>query len=100
MKKLNKFIFGALLAVISCSVLAESTDSTNSADVTNSGSGSITYTIKPGYKYFRLDCERHSYVYTNEFTLSLDKKEITLVDDDGDWVKLINNECLIKMVKP
>lgn len=81
--------------MLSCSVLADDTKPSN-----GTVPGGITYTIKPGYKYFRLDCERHSYIYTNEYTLTSDKKEITLIDDDGEWVQIVNAECKITMVKP
>jgi len=97
MKKLNKFILGALLTVLSASVLAE--DKTATAEVAPTDVGT-TYTIKPGYKYFRLNCGRFDYVYTKEYTLSKDKKELTMINDDGEWVQIINTDCKINMVKP
>jgi len=98
MKKLNKFILGALLAVLSSSVLADDKAS-SSATVAPSDVGT-TYTIKPGYKYFRLNCGRFDYVYTKEFTLSKDKKELTMINDDGEWVMIVNTDCKINMAKP
>jgi hypothetical protein len=97
MKKLNKFILGALLTVFSVSVLAD--DKTSTAEVVPSDVGT-TYTIKPGYKYFRLNCGRFDYVYTKEYTMSKDKKELTMINDDGEWVQIINTDCKINMVKP
>lgn len=98
MKKLNKFILGALLTVLSCSVLAE--DKTSSTATVAPSDVGTTYTIKPGYKYFRVNCGRFAITYTNEYTVSKDKKEITLIDDDGEWTQFTNTDCKINMVKP
>lgn len=58
-----------------------------------------TYTVQPTEKYFRLDCERHSYVYATSYTINYERNEITLVDDDGEFKRILNNECLITTVK-
>lgn len=97
MKKMNKLIIGLLLTVLSCSVLAE--DKTSSTATVAPSDVGTTYTIKPGYRYFRVNCGNFSIIHTNEYTLSKDKKEITMIDDDGEWVQIINTDCKINMVK-
>lgn len=94
---MKKYIIGVLLTVLSCSVLADSNTSTESSSSSDVGT---TYTIKPGYKYFRISCGDFNSVYTKEYTVSKDKKEISTINDDGEWVQFINSYCKITMVKP
>lgn len=81
--------------MLSCSVLAN--DKTSSTEqLSDVGTN---YSIKPGYKHFRFNCKSYDLVYTKEYTVSNDKKEITLIDKDGEWVQFINPVCKITMVK-
>ena len=84
-KPMRKIILCIMLSVLSTSALAEVKNET-----------ATVYTVAPGYKYFRLDCERYNYIDTVSYTVSSDKKVITGVDIDGDTFTLINTGCLIR----
>lgn len=94
--KLNKFLIGALFIGLSSIVLAEDKPIN---ELSRTSSLSTTYTIKAGYKHFRIKCIEYNAVYAKEYTLSNDKKEFIMITDDGEWVQFVNAGCKITMVK-
>lgn len=84
---MRNIIIAAVLSVLSFGALADKSQET------------YTYTIQPTEKYFRFDCGSHGLIYTNSYTINYERKEITLINDDGNFYRILVSECFIKTVK-
>lgn len=85
--RVRNIIFATVLSALSFCSYADKSQET------------YTYSVNATEKYFRLDCERHSYIYATSYTINYDRNEITLVDEDGEFNRILNSECLITTLK-